>query len=123
LTVVRDPRDETVVLHLEGPLRAPVSTELRPKVHALLRRGTRKILVSLAGVSDVDAAGVGELVHAYNMTVAAHGMLRITHAFGRVRELLARVGLLELLYTERELPSRFEIVALDRQKPEDGHRT
>ncbi|HEY6362082.1 MAG TPA: STAS domain-containing protein [Vicinamibacterales bacterium] len=120
MTIVREPRDDTAVVHVEGSLRAPVSAELRPKVQALLRRGKRKIVVSLAGVSDLDAAGVGELVHAYNVTVAANGILRITQAFGRVRELLARVGLLDLLHVERELPYGGDIGALDRQEPEDG---
>jgi anti-sigma B factor antagonist len=111
--VVREPHDETAVLHLEGPLRTPVSARLRPKVRALLGRGTRKIVLNLAGVSDVDAAGLGELVEAHNMAVAANGMLRITHAAGRVRELLARVALLERLHIERERPSRGEILPLD----------
>ena len=98
-----DPIDDTAVLYIGGPLRAPVSTELRHRVQALLRRGKRRILLDLAGVSDLDAAGLGELVRAYNMTVAANGVLRIAHAFGRVRELLARVGLFDLLNVDSEL--------------------
>ena len=111
--VVREPQDETAVLDLEGPLRTPVSVRLRPKIQALLGRGRRKIVLNLADVSDLDAAGVGELVEAHNMAVTANAMLRITHAAGRVRELLARVGLLERLSAERERPSRGESLPLD----------
>ena len=95
--------DETAVLHVESRLRVPVSTDLRHRVRALLRRGNRRILLDLAAVSDLDAAGVGELVRAYNMTVAANGVLRVAHAFGRIRELLARVGLFDLLNVNSEL--------------------
>jgi anti-anti-sigma factor len=85
------------VLHVEGSLRAPVSTDLRHAVRVLLRRGERTIVVSLARVFEVDAAGVGELVRAYNMTTAADGVLRVVDVSPRVREVLARVGLLNLL--------------------------
>lgn len=121
--VVREPQDETAVLDLEGLLRTPVSVGLRSKIRALLGRGKRKIVLNLAGVSDLDAAGVGELVQAHNMAVSANGMLRITHAAGRVRELLARVGLLERLNVERENPSRSEILPLNPPPPDDARRT
>ena len=97
MSICEDSPDDTAVLHIEGPLRAPVGTGLRHDVEALLRRGERKIVVNLAGVSDLDAAGMGELVRAYNAAIAANGALRITHAFGTTRELLARVGLFDLL--------------------------
>lgn len=103
MSITEDSSDDTAVLHIEGPLRAPVGTGLRQNVEALLRRGERKIVVNLAGVSDLDAAGMGELVRAYNTAIAANGALRITHAFGNTRELLARVGLFDLL---NEAPGR-----------------
>ena len=92
----------TTVLHIQSRLHVPVSTELRHRVHALLRRGDRRILLDLGGVSDLDAAGLGELVRAYNVTIAANGVLRVAHAFGRVRELLDRVGLFDLLDVDSE---------------------
>jgi anti-anti-sigma factor len=91
------------VLHVEGPLRVPVNADLAHRVQALLRRGARRILLNLARVSDLDAAGVGELVHAYNMTSAMNGVLQIAHTRGRIRELLDRVGLLALLSADSEV--------------------
>ena len=91
------------ILHIDSPLRAPVDAELRQRLQALLARGERRILLDLAGVSDLDAAGLGELVRAYNMTAAANGVLRIAHISGNVRELLARVGLFDLLNVDSEL--------------------
>ena len=54
-------------------------------------------MLDFTGVSSIDAAGIGELVRFYNLTAAANGMLRIVHVRSRVRELLHRVALLELL--------------------------
>jgi anti-anti-sigma factor len=88
---------DVCVLDLEGALRAPLTSELPQKVQTLLRRGSRTIVLDLTGVSSIDAAGIGQLVRLYNVTAAAHGVLRIVHVGARVRELLQRVALLELL--------------------------
>lgn len=85
------------ILRLQGPLRVPVGEELRRGVHTLLRRGGRRILLDLSRVSALDAGGVGELVHVYNMTNAAGGVLRIEEASARASELLGRAGLFDLL--------------------------
>ena len=50
------------ILHISGPLRVPLSRELELAVHAVLRGGVRRIELNLSAVSDLDAAGVGELV-------------------------------------------------------------
>ena len=103
MTVVQEPcSPHFSVLHVEGALRWPVGRELRERVRTLLRRGERTILLDLDRVSQIDAAGVAELVRVYNMTTAMNGSLRIAHATWRVREVLQRVGLFDFLSTERE---------------------
>jgi anti-anti-sigma factor len=82
----------------------PISRDLRHNVHTLLRRGERAIVLDLAGVSKVDAAGIGELVRAYNMTSDKDGWLRIVHAKDWVREILQRAGVFELLSADRRAP-------------------
>ena len=84
-------------IYLHGALLAPLDGELRRRVRALLGRGERLIVLNLAGVQRIDAAGVGELVRAYNMAVAAQGGLRIAHSTAWVQEILQRVGLFEIL--------------------------
>ena len=84
-------------LYVEDFLRASRRAELENKVQALLRRGERKVVLDLGRVSTIDAAGIGELVHAYNMTIAAHGVFRIVNTTGQVRELLERARLFDLL--------------------------
>lgn len=87
----------TSVVGIQGPLRVPVEGELRRSISSLLRRGGRRILLDLSRVSALDAGGVGELVAVYNMAVAAQGTVRIVNTTSRVRELLDRVGLFDLL--------------------------
>ena len=89
------------ILAVTGSLRTPVNTGLRYRVQALLARGERRILLDLSHLTHIDAAGVGELVWALNITSAAGGVLRIAHASGRVRRLLHLTGLLTLLITGR----------------------
>jgi len=85
------------ILEVEGALRAPLTSELRQSVRELLVRGERRILLDLSRLSHLDAAGVGELVGAFNTTNAAGGVLQIAHARGRVRQLLQAAGVLQLL--------------------------
>lgn len=98
LTVIKVPCSRSrCVLHLEGPLRAPLDGTLRHDVRALLRRGERIIVLDLSHVSEIDAAGVSELVRAYNMAIDADGVLQIVDATPRVRRVLERVRLFEIL--------------------------
>jgi anti-anti-sigma factor len=89
-------------IYVEGPLRLPVNRDLHRSVRTLLRQGERDIVLDLAAVTRIDAAGVGELVRAYNMTNAAAGYLRVVHTNRWVREILNRVGLYELLSAGRD---------------------
>ena len=50
----------------------------------------------------IDAAGVGALVHVYNVATGADAVLRITNASGGVRDFLTRVGVFGLLNAEAD---------------------
>jgi anti-anti-sigma factor len=93
------------VLYVEGPLRAPVDTRLRHTVHSLLRRGVRTIVLDLTRVSNVDAAGVSELVRAYNLAVQVKSAVQIVNASGWVQQILETVGLYEILSAGRRIPA------------------
>jgi anti-anti-sigma factor len=84
-------------VYIDGALIVPVNPDLLTKVRALLRGGNRSILLDLSSVPFIDAGGVGELVRAYDIASAMDVSLRIAHATDRVRELLERVGLFDLL--------------------------
>ena len=90
-------------VHVDGPLHMPVNRSLRHTVHALLRRGERRIVLDLSAVSSIDAAGIGELIRTFNMTAATNGALQIVNATAWVRELLERAHLFDLLSGERKV--------------------
>jgi anti-anti-sigma factor len=99
-TAVLQPRSQTPqIVQITGPLRAPLSGDLEPKVRTILARGGRTIVLDLARVSAIDAVGVGELVRLYNLTTDRNGVLQIAHATMWVREVLQRVGLFDILST------------------------
>jgi anti-anti-sigma factor len=100
MTISRDRHAETSVVHIAGTLRAPTGGRLLQRVQSLLGHGERRIVLSLARLTDLDAEGIAELVRAYDATFAAGGVLRIAHTPERIRELLRRVGLLDLLEDE-----------------------
>ena len=88
------------VLSITRPLRIPVDPEVRHSVRARLRCGERRIVLDLTRVSDIDAAGIGELVRAYNMARAVDGTMQVVNPPARVGHLLERVGLDALLVAD-----------------------
>ena len=86
---------------LDGAVAGAAVSELarnwRPQVESLLRDDVRRVLLDLSGASDIDAAGVGEVIHVFNMVAAAGGVLEIEHMSPHVRRMLDLAGVLELL--------------------------
>ena len=78
--------------------RLPLNDELPHLVRTLLRCGEGRVVLDLTGVATIDAAGIGELVQAYNVASAADGVLQIANTTSRVREMLERVGLFDVLH-------------------------
>lgn len=102
MTVVLEPRTHHVILHVEGALRAPVPGALRRDVETLLGHGARAIRLDLSRLSDLDAAGVGELICVFNTAHAAGGTLAIARPSARVTHLLGRAGVLSILAGEAQ---------------------
>jgi anti-sigma B factor antagonist len=91
------PLDERVaVLDLTGRLDVESAIGLREAVCATLGTGRRQLVLDLIGLSDVDAAGLGELAYAFSSVRAAGGELRVVVQCSIVYELLARTHLLDL---------------------------
>ena len=66
---------------------------LQAKVEWALQRGFRTVVVHLEGVTQMDAAGLGELVNINGAVRAFKGQLRLSAVPGRLRHLLAVTGL------------------------------
>jgi anti-anti-sigma factor len=92
-------------VHVEGALQPAVSRVLHHNVRTLLLRGERRIVLDMSAVSGIDAAGVGELIRAFNVTVAGNGVLRIVNATAWVREMLERAHLFDVLSGEPKAQS------------------
>src|SRR5262245_24009672 len=85
------------ILNLRGSLLWQLSLQLARRVEALLRRGQRTVLLDLAGLVAIDAAGVGELVRLCRILCAVDGVLQVSGATSRVCTMLNLAGLGELL--------------------------
>jgi anti-anti-sigma factor len=85
------------IIRIDGALRAPIESELMRRVNAVLRGGARRVRLDLSRLSGIDAAGVGELVVAFNAAKAAGAVLDISHPNRRVRRILEVTGVYTLL--------------------------
>ena len=102
MTAVLETCSHRSVVPVDGTLRAPVGTALRRSVEALLDRGERRVVLDLARLSAIDAAGIGELMRVRSTTTAAGGVLHVARAGRRVRTLLRVTGVFALLSTGAE---------------------
>jgi anti-sigma B factor antagonist len=85
------------IVSVKGALRAPVHSKLNETLEAIIRQGERRVLLDLGAVDEVDAAGIGELISAFNVVRASGGVLRIAHANRYVRCVLEISGVFTLL--------------------------
>ena len=91
---------QRVSLELQGSLRAPIDGVLRSRVESLIDGGVRRVSLDLSGVSDIDAAGVGELMQIFTTVTTAGGALEIERMNPHVRRVLEVSGVLGLLDVE-----------------------
>src|SRR2546428_505324 len=89
------------VLDLEGPSTIESQREslLRETVRGLLAQDRLHILLNLDAVSDIDSAGLGDIVQAYTTLKRAGGSLKLEHLRPHVRKLLAITMLLTVIDT------------------------
>jgi anti-sigma B factor antagonist len=82
------------VLDLHGGLGFGLASQsLAQQVKELVARGTKRIVVNLAGVAVIDSGGVGELIACYTTVKKLGGTLKLAGARDQVREVLQIVRL------------------------------
>ena len=64
------------------------SVTLRDKVHDLLSKGQKRILLNLGDVNYIDSSGIGELVSAYTTVKNQGGELKLLNLTKKVHDLL-----------------------------------
>jgi anti-sigma B factor antagonist len=72
---------------------------LKDKVQSLIQQGNKNIVIDLGGVSYVDSAGLGELVHAYATTKNKGGSLKLLNVTKKLHDLLIVTKLLTVFDT------------------------
>jgi anti-anti-sigma factor len=86
--------NEVAVIDVHGHLLVDTVPALRKCVSKALRRGHRKLVLSVVHVTALDAAGLGELVHAHTLTRGVNGQVKLVSCRAPVQELLIRTRLL-----------------------------
>ena len=80
---------DVAIVDLAGPLTlGDGAGMLRETVKGLIDKGDRKILVKLSEVTQIDSAGLGEMVGAYASAAKAGGTVKLLHAENKVRNVL-----------------------------------
>jgi anti-sigma B factor antagonist len=84
---------------------------LKDKINSLLQQGNKKVLLDLGGVSYVDSAGLGQLVHVHTTTTHNGGKLKLLNLTKRLNDLLVVTKLATIFDTYED-----EKTALDSFK-------
>ncbi len=64
------------------------SSAFRDRIKDLVSKGSRKLLLNLAGVSYIDSSGIGELVSGFTTVSNAGGSLKLLNLTKRIQDLL-----------------------------------
>lgn len=89
----------SIVIDVKGPIRGDGATELVEGVRRALDAGQRSLVLNLAAVPAVDAAGLGSLAQALTITRASSGTLRLAGVAHRISDLLILTRLLTAFET------------------------
>ena len=96
---IRETGDVTIV-ELQGRATIGVGNDLlSSKLRGLIEGGTRKLLVNLAGATQIDSSGISSLVRAFVTLNLSGGSLKLAHPSGRVRDVLQVTRLLGAIPT------------------------
>ena len=88
------------VLDLSGKITlGEGDTLLKDKLHSLLHRGKKNVLLNLSDVSYVDSAGLGALVSAYTTVTREGGSLKLVNITRKLQDLLSITKLLTVFET------------------------
>ena len=83
------------ILDLNGRATIGLGNDLlNAKLRQVVEGGAKKILLNLAGLQQVDSSGISSIVRTFVTLERGGGSLRILHAEGRVKEVLAVTRLL-----------------------------
>ncbi len=95
LQIVERQVEDVVVLTLTGEITLDDGElKLGRWVDELLKKGHKKILLDLAGVTYIDSAGVGMMAAEYKIVLGKGGAFKLMHLAGHSHRLLAMMKLM-----------------------------
>jgi anti-sigma B factor antagonist len=95
LTVASRQVDGVTVLDIGGRIvLGAEASHLRDTLKGLVAKGQKKILLNLAGVSNMDSSGLGVLVGGYSSVAGQQGQLKLLNLTNKIRDLLQITKLL-----------------------------
>jgi anti-sigma B factor antagonist len=98
MQVTVEAKDELLILKVSGRMifGEPLY-ELRTHVQKALAAGIRRFVLDISDVSYLDSSACGELISIHTSIVKAQGLLAIVNPQERVRTLLVRIKLTQIL--------------------------
>ena len=103
---------DAVIVDTRGDLTLGEGTSaLRDKMRKLVKAGSKRILLNMAGVTSMDSPGLGALVAAQTTVTTAGGEMKLLNLAGRVHDLLRITGLCTVFET-LEAPRNSSVVPL-----------
>jgi len=97
--VVRETGDVTI-LDLNGRATIGLGNDmLNAKLRQVVEGGCKKLLINLAGMSQIDSSGISSIVRTFVTLERNQGTLRLLNPVGRVKEVLAVTRLLAAIPT------------------------
>jgi len=112
---------DITILDLKGRIRINSSTFLHKAIRCLLDEGKTKILLNLAGVTDIDSIGLGELISSQITLSNRGGEIKLIHLTDRVRDLMTITKLLtvfDVYDNEPDALSSFKAHGLSMVEPQ-----
>lgn len=92
--------DAVTVVDLDGKLKLGEDIEqFRTHVRGLLDSGSKKILLNMQNVHQLDSSGVGELVRAFATASSQEGQPKLLNLTKRLHDLLSVTKLLTVFQT------------------------
>ena len=94
------------VIEISGRLTlGEVATRVTDEVRRLLAEGKKRLLIDLAGLTNMDSSGLGLLVSAYATVNREGGQLRLSNLTSRIKDLLLVTKLYAVLDVYEDEPA------------------
>ena len=92
--------DDATIIDLDGRLvLGPATEALSARLQETIQKGSRKLLVNMKAVSQVDTTGISTIVRAFVSIQRAGGKFALFHLADRVRMVMDMTRLLNVIPT------------------------